>query len=368
MRPVRRLLVALAALSITMAGIYVFARWERQPAFPAGLIQANGRLEGDEVVVAAKFAGRLRELCAREGDPVARGQVLARLDDVQTRARVEQAVQGEAAARAQWEAARASLAALELDVPLSTQVAEAGVARARATLANAETAAQQYSRDAARFRELASRGSLGVQKSEAADLASTVATRDIDVARASVLQAERQLSQAQLGGRRVDAMRHQVAALSAQFEQAHAVVADVNSVLADLTITAPIAGVITTRLSDVGEVVPAGAPIFNLVDLDRLYLKVYVAEPLIGKLRLGLPARIFTDAFPDRPFAATVGYIASRAEFTPKEVQSPDERVRLVYAVKLYLEANPEHRLSPGQPADAVIQHEKGSAWAPPRR
>lgn len=84
-------------------------------------------------------------------------------------------------------------------------------------------------------------------------------------------------------------------------------------------------------------------------------------------MRLGLPARVYTDAFPDLPYAATVRYIASRAEFTPKEVQTPDERVKLVYAVKLYLNANPEHRLTPGLPADAVIRWKEGMEWTKPR-
>ena len=92
------------------------------------------------------------------------------------------------------------------------------------------------------------------------------------------------------------------------------------------------------------------------MDLDRLYLKVYVPEIQIGKVRLDLPARIYTDAFPDQPFEATVRYIASKAEFTPKEVQTPDERVKLIYPVKLYLAENPDHRLTPGLPADAVIR------------
>jgi HlyD family secretion protein len=118
---------------------------------------------------------------------------------------------------------------------------------------------------------------------------------------------------------------------------------------------------------DTGEVVAAGAPLFELVDLDHLYLKVYVPEVQIGKVRLGLPARLYVDAFPDRPFEATVRYIASKAEFTPKEVQTPDERVKLIYAVKLYLSENPEHRLTPGLPADAVIRWKEDVAWMKPK-
>ncbi len=103
------------------------------------------------------------------------------------------------------------------------------------------------------------------------------------------------------------------------------------------------------------------------MDLDRLYLKVYVPERQIGKLRLDLPARVYTDAFPQQPFAARVRYIASRAEFTPKEVQTTDERVKLVFAAKLYLDENPEHRLSPGLPADAVIRWKEDTPWERPR-
>lgn len=155
------------------------------------------------------------------------------------------------------------------------------------------------------------------------------------------------------------------AELAAKVAQAR--LAEATSLLDDLNLPAPIAGTVTRRLADVGEVVAAGAPLLVIVNLDRLYLKVYVPEAEIGKLRLGLPAQVYTDAFPERPFPATVRYIASRAEFTPKEVQTPDERVKLVYAVKLYLDANPEQRLTPGLPADAVIRWQEDAPWAKPR-
>jgi HlyD family secretion protein len=149
--------------------------------------------------------------------------------------------------------------------------------------------------------------------------------------------------------------------------QTEAALVEVQSVLDDLVIPAPATGMITTRVVDNGEMVSAGSPLFDIVDLDKLYLKVYVPEKEIGKVRLGLPAQIYTDAFPDMPFSATLRYIASQAEFTPKEVQTPDERVKLVYAVKLYLDKNPEHKLTPGLPADAVIRWQEATPWAKPR-
>ncbi|MCK9989998.1 MAG: HlyD family secretion protein, partial [Rugosibacter sp.] len=159
----------------------------------------------------------------------------------------------------------------------------------------------------------------------------------------------------------------QLTTARAQQAQAEAALAEAQSVQDDLTIRAPAGGILTTRMVDVGEVIAPGAPLFDIVDLDRLYLQVYVPEKDIGKVRLGLPARIYTDAFPDEPLAATVRHIASQAQFTPKEVQTPDERVKLVYAVKLYLDANPQHRATPGLPADAVIRWQEGAPWARPR-
>lgn len=191
-----------------------------------------------------------------------------------------------------------------------------------------------------------------------------VAQKDIASSRSELTQAVKELAQAELGWKRIRAKESDVTALERQRDQADAVLSEAESVLKDLTITAPTSGTVTTRMVDVGEVVAAGAPLLELVDLDRLYLKVYVPEIQIGKVRLDLPARIYTDAFPDRPFEATVRYIAAKAEFTPKEVQTSDERVKLIYAVKLYLEENPEHRLTPGLPADAIIKWKDDVVWA----
>lgn len=170
-----------------------------------------------------------------------------------------------------------------------------------------------------------------------------------------------------MGGERIRVKEADLLTLQGQLMQAKASLSEAQSLLADRSLRAPAAGVVTARMREPGEVVAAGAPVLELLDLDHLYLKVYVPEAQIGKLRLGLPAKVYTDAFPDQPYDATVRHIAARAEFTPKEVQTPDERVKLVYAVKLQLNANPDHRLAPGLPADAVIRWKEGVAWARPR-
>lgn len=359
--------ILLLVLPLAVGGYLLWDRWSANARLPEGLIQANGRIEGDHVTVASKFPGRVRELLAREGATVAAGQVLARLDDAQTRAKVDQARQARAGLDAQVQAARTGLAVLRQDVPLAIETAEAEVARTRAMLKKAFAVETEAASDAQRFRDLAVRDEVSRQQLDQAELRLDVARHEVAAARSALDQAGKRLAQAGLGWKRIRSQEDELTALERQRDQAAAALTEIESVLADLTITAPTAGTITTRMADVGEVVAAGSPLLEIVDLDRLYLKVYVPEVQIGKLRLGLPARIYTDSFPDQPFEATVQYIASRAEFTPKEVQTPDERVKLIYAVKLYVKENPDHRLTPGLPADAVVRWREEVGWVKPR-
>lgn len=359
-------LIALA-VAVAVGGYVAFDRWVLNRGLPEGLIQVNGRIEGDHVTIASKFPGRIQELLVREGDQVAKGHVLLKLDDAQTTARVEQARRAFEAVEAEVQAARADLAVLNLDVPLAIEAADAEVVEYNAKVAKAVAVEKEARSDAQRFRELAEKDQATRQQWEQAEMRWDVAKREIAIARAGLAQAQKGSAQAELGWKRIRAKEAEVAALERRRDQAYAALEEIQSVLTDLAITAPSDGTITTRMVDVGEVVSTGVPLLELVNLDRLYLKVYVPEVQIGKVRLDLPAKIYTDAFPDRPFDATVRYIASKAEFTPKEVQTPDERVKLIFPVKLYLNENPDHRLTPGLPADAIIRWKEDVAWVKPK-
>ncbi len=365
----RRFLIPalLVMVAIAVVGGFLWHQWQQQLRMPEGLIQANGRLEGDRYTVASRFPGRVAELLVREGDQVEKERVLARLQDDQARARLDQARAQVAAAAAKLEAARRELEILKRQVPLKIATAEADVAHAEASVAAAKARAHQTRKDAQRYRKLADTGSVDRYRADQAELAWEVARADLATAMAALTQARKRLAEAHLGDESIQAREQAVQAAKAALDQARAAADEAASALDDLTIKAPASGIVTTRIVDQGEVVAAGAPLLTIVDLDRLYLKVYVPEREIGRLRLGLPARIYTDAFADQPFPARVRYIASRAQFTPKEVQTPDERVKLVYAVKLYLDQNPDHRLTPGLPADAVIRWRDDVPWMPPR-
>lgn len=363
-RPV--VFLPLAALLAAVAAYFVYLHNSRHD-MPDGLIQANGRIEGDHVIVAPKFPSRIADLRVREGDAVVAGQILATLDDAQLNAKARQASSAVDASRSLVEAARSAYTVLKNEVPIAIAVAETALSRAHHAEARAQAAAGQAARDAERVRMLVARNFVDPQRAEQADLAVTLARADERSASEAVTQAQKQLADARLGPERLKARLAEIAALEAQQAQAMAALEEARSVLDDLIIRAPSNGVVLIRFREKGEVVGAGSPLFDIVDLDKLYLSVFVPETQIGKLRLHLPARIHTDAFPGQPYPATVKLISSRAEFTPKEVQTKDERTKLTYAVRLYLDSNPEHRLTPGMPADAVIRWKEGVEWTNPR-
>ncbi|MDF0677183.1 MAG: efflux RND transporter periplasmic adaptor subunit [Nitrospira sp.] len=361
------IITAIAVVVAMLIGYTTLSRLFWDSGLPEGLIQANGRIEGDHVTIASKFPGRIAELRAREGDSVARDQPLVILDDVQTRARVEQARRLVDMLEAQVEAAHTALAVMNLEVPLGIEAASAKVDSARAAVEKAKAVEEEARQDVARMRALLPEQAVSHQLHAQTEARWKVAVSEQASAKSALSQAIKELSQAELGWKRIKAKEGEVAALERQRDQSYAALDETESVLNDLTIKAPASGTITARMVDVGEVVTAGVPLLELVNLDRLYLQVYVPAVQIGKVRLDLPARIHTDTFPDRPFEATVRYIASKAEFTPKEVQTPDERVKLIYAVRLYLTDNPDHRLTPGLPADAIIRWKEDVAWTKPR-
>ncbi|WP_137938544.1 efflux RND transporter periplasmic adaptor subunit [Chitinivorax sp. B] len=354
-------------IALALSGYLIWHQLAARQGLPEGLIQANGRLEGEHIAIASKTPGRIIKLLVKEGDSVQAGQPMAQLDDSQLKARADQVAQTVAAVQAQLLAAQTALDVAKQEVPLNITANQAQLVRAKALTDKALAAEQQAQRDAVRMRALQERGSVDRHKRELAELAAIAAQADTTAARTAQTQAEQTLLQAKLGNERVQAKQAEINALAAQLAQAQATQREIGSVVDDLTLKAPAAGVVLSRIRDIGEVVAAGSPVFDVVDLNQLYLKVYVPENQIGKVKLGLPAQIYTDAFPDAAFPATLRYIARRAEFTPKEVQTPDERVKLVYAVKLYLGSNPKQQLTPGLPADAVIRWNEQIAWQRPK-
>jgi HlyD family secretion protein len=263
---------------------------------------------------------------------------VARLEDQDLKQEV-------AVAEARVAASEANLAKLTTgNRPQDIKSAEAALASAKADLVDKQ-------RDLARQRELLKRGSTAQATLDKAQTA-------FELADEAAHRAAESLSLAREGFRRED-----VAAGQAELNLARASLELARTKLSYATLTAPNAGVVLVRDAEPGEVVAVGTPVITMGDLDGIWLEAYLPEPELGKVRLGQAAQVSTDSYPDKRYPGRISFISSKAEFTPKTVETAKERVTLVFRTKIRLD-NPGHELKPGMPGEAVIVPEKPAADA----
>ena len=379
-----------------------------------GPITASGFIEGEEVVVAPETSGRIAEMLVDRGDMVQEDDVLVRLDDAVLQSQRLEVEAGLAAARAnlarvlagprseEIAATRAALAQAEaqrdgaaqtvvnardaISNPLSlnaeidgahTQVrlAEQNVEMAKADLAEMELRHNVYAKqggDTERIWDLQLQAAQAVLAQAQAELKGAQqyyyaqldmrtnpltleaqlhsAEMQYDLAEAQVAAAQAALDELEAGP-----TEEQIAMAEAQVRQAEAAVRLVDAQIAQLTLTAPMDGIVTIRSGQAGETAIAGAPLLTIANLDEVTLVIYVPENRVGQVQLGQEVEVRVDSFPERALVGHVANIAGEAEFTPRNVQTQEERVNLVFAVKVRL-PNPDHALKPGMPADATIQ------------
>jgi HlyD family secretion protein len=383
---IRPLVILLLVLT---AGYSVWRIFLRKPDVPPNIVQVTGRVEGDDAAIAAKTAGRIRDINVREGDQVTAGQIIATLDDDQLKAREEaaqsavqqaeareqRAVQQIAVLRAQLDQAQLSVTQARADAQGRVHQAEAQVAQAEAQLAQAEAAYNQARYDEEKFTKLASQGDTpertAVQARSAADAQRAIvaaARKQVDAARGALQATRANLVNPQIRSSQAAGVEQQIAqaqadvdAARADIERAQAQFREAEANRADLQIVAPFAGTVATRTAEPGEVVAAGAAIVTLVDLNKVYLRAFVPEGQIGRVKPGQAARVYLDSDPRRPLDATVERIDPEASFTPENTYFRDERVKQVVGVKLLL-TNAQGAAKPGMPADGEILVE-GNVW-----
>ncbi len=294
-------------------------------------LTAAGTVEATEARLGFQAAGRIDSVAVREGDHVTAGAVLAVLDGEEWRARRAQAA-------AQVAAARALLREMERGFRRE-EIAQVRAARdaARQRLADAE-------RDLARTERLYQGGAVSREAYDKAALA-------VEVATSQHAQADEQLKLTEAGPRpeRIEAQR-------AQLAQAQGARDATEAALANTRVAAPFDGVVTVRHHEPGEIVAPGIAVLTIMNPADRWVRIYVKENRIGAVRLGSPATITSDTYPGREYEGEVVFIASEAEFTPKSVQTTEERVKLVFAVKVRIVGDPGQELKPGMPADVRLQ------------
>jgi HlyD family secretion protein len=390
-RLARVLPVALVVLAALFLVWYLFLR--RTPV-PDNVVALSGRVEGDDAGVAAKTGGRIREITVREGDEVRAGQVIATLDDEQVRAREEQAQSTVAQADARVLRAQQQIAVLEeqleesrlgveqarIDAEGRVRQAEGQVATAQAQLAQAEAAYGQAQYDAEKFTRLVKTGDVpersGRQAQAAADAQAAVvaaARKQVEAARGALVAARASTVNPGIRSSQAAAIRKQIAqaqtdiaAAQAERERALAQLAEARANRQDLQIVAPFDGTVATRTAEPGEVVAAGTPVVTVVNLGEVYLRAYVPEGDVGRVRVGQPARVYLDSNPSQPLEAFVARIDPQASFTPENTYFRSDRVRQVFGVRLQLKKAAGFA-KPGMPADGEILVE-GDKWPSARR
>jgi HlyD family secretion protein len=338
-------IVVLLAAAIAAAW-YFYPRLTRKPA-PTNQLTLSGNIEAHESLVSFKVQGRIIDLPVEEGQRVEQGALLARLEDADYRQRVR--------------VDEANVGVRESNLALTMAgTREQEIKASEQAMLDAHADLQQKQIDADRAQKLYSKDEVSTQER---DLAATALKR----AQAVYLSSQQKYNEAVEGSRKED-----IAIARANVKQAQANLG-LSRVDLDYTVLhAPAAGVITVREAELGEVVSPGTPVVTLADLDHIWLRAYIAETDLGRIRWGQDASVTTDTYPGKQYHGRISFISSTAEFTPKSVQTYKERVTLVYRIKIDID-NPNHELKPGMPADAHIDlgapnQGAGSAATPGRQ
>ncbi|CEL32212.1 HlyD family secretion protein [Pseudomonas fluorescens] len=297
---------SLIALMLAAGG---FGYWKSLSSrLPEGLSAGNGRLEATEVQIASKTPGRLAEVLVDEGDKVTKGQLLARMDTRTLEAQRNQAEAEVLRARENLNAAQANVQLRQSELLL---------------------AQQELGRSQSLFKH-------GFVSAQAIDqLQSRMGT----------------------GNAAVTAARAQVSAVSAAIGAAQAQVAQLTSEIDDSSLRAPIDGVIQLRMAEPGEVLGAGGRVLLLIDPNDQYMNLYLSASVAGRLAVGDDARVLLDALPEKPLPAKISFVAGKSQFTPKEVETRDERQKLVFRVKLRLtQPSAVPQAKPGMPGAGYVR------------
>jgi HlyD family secretion protein len=317
----KRRVIAIVVLALLIGAGWAAYFFEFETPRSTNSLLVSGNIEAHESLVSFKTVqSRIVALPFDEGQWVAAGTELARLDDsdYQKQAEVDQA----------------ALTVQETELSSSLEK----LAAAKATVANDDADLEQKTLDNNRARELFAQEVIGAQ---ANDLANTA----VKQSRAALVR-----DQANVG-----AAARDVEVAKANIEQARQTLQLANIMLGYTVLRAPFAGVVLVRQAELGEVMLPGAPVVTLADLDHIWLRGYISETDLERVRWGQPATITTDSYQGETFHGRVSFIASDAEFTPKSVETHKERVTLVYRIKIDI-ANPQHKLKPGMPADGLIE------------
>jgi len=389
----KKLLIPLILIAV---GVICYFQFSKKEVEDPTKLMVSGRIEGYETNIGPKIGGRVDFMAAREGETVTKGQLLVKVsdDDVQaqlrgSQARISKAEEQERQSAYQIEEIQTKIDQSQFDVQQSREdataridQAESNVAQAQAKLGEAEAAVIQAKSelDLAKIRKerysfLLQRGAVTTDEADQANTTEATNTAVLKAKQASLLAARKELtrsegalnqakasrlnpsmkSAAHIGFQKQLAQAHyQQKAAKADIANANAEKEQIEANIAYLTVKSPIDGIVTARSVEPGAVVVPGQTLLSLINLDTVYLRGYVPEGRIGQIFVGQKAKVFLDAFPDKPFEGTVIQIDPEGTFTPENIYFKDDRVKQVFGIKIAIK-QPDRLAKPGMPADAQI-------------
>jgi len=309
---------------------------------PSDRLRVSGHVEATETRLAPEAGGRILTLTVKEGDRVQPGQTVLTLDTRDVQLAIDRAKAERASAEAQLRLVQAGARAEDL------RQAQSQIDTARAEVAAGRAELQAAEQDLERFDTLLKNNSGSRKQRDDAATRRDVARDRVTQSESRVKTADETLAKLRAGARpeEIDAARARVNVVTAQ-------IASLEKGLSDATLTSPIAGLVTEKLVEVGEVIAPRAPALVLVDLDHAWADVFVPEPTVPQIKIGQQATVFTDAG-GAGLTGTITYISAKAEFTPRNVQTAEERSKLVYRVRINVD-NREGVLKQGMPVEAEI-------------
>lgn len=320
-----KLLIPVLIIAVGVAAYTLYSQRKVDP----NQIKVSGNIETTTVGAGFKIPGQVLRRMVDEGESVKKGQVIASLETADLELDV---------ANAKIQLLAAQVIASQLANGSRPQDVSAAQAAARSAEADKQNAAAEYRR----MRELFANSAVSAQERDRSLTAYRMASARAD-------QAGQQLSLVVEGPR-----REEIELAAAKVEQAQKQLELAKTRLAYAQITAPIDGFVLSKNIEAGEYVSPGTPVVTIGELNQVWLKAYIAETDLGRVKLGQKVSVTTDTYPNKTYRGSIGFIASEAEFTPKNIQTAEERVKLVYRIKIMID-NPAHELKPGMPADAAI-------------
>ncbi len=383
----KRLVIVLVIAALGVGG---YMLWGKYHSEPTDRIVVSGNIELQQVNIAFKTAGRVIERSVDEGDKVTKGQVIARLDKdqlLQQRAREEAALlEAQAALNAaqtglemQTQTSAADMEARQADLTTSQshlqelkngarpqEIAEATAAvasaqsdfdrtkkdweRAQTLHKDDDISTSQFDQARSRFESATATLQQAKQREELVKEGSR--KEDVEMASAQVLKANAGVKGSQAGALDIKRRQQDVASKQADIAREKAQIALIDSQLNDTTAISPISGVVLVKSVDVGEVIAPGTTVVTVGDISHPWLRAYIKETDLDRVKLGTPVRVKTDS--GKIYNGKVAFISSEAEFTPKQIQTTEERVKLVFRIKIDVD-NPNGELKSNMPADAEI-------------